>query len=172
MKEWESPVGTLLLGEYDNKLCLLDWKYRTMRNAVDKRIQQGLKAEYKEKNVPLFDNVETQLLEYFHKQRKVFDIPLLTLGTPFQQKVWAALRSIPYGQTLSYSELAEKLGKKEAQRAVASANGANGISIIIPCHRIISKDGSLGGYAGGLKTKQKLLNLEAQPALFEPELLT
>src|SRR5690606_18399830 len=94
------------------------------------------------------------------KKRTTFDIPLLFIGTDFQKSVWEALMEIPYGTTKSYLELSRDLGDENAIRAVATANGANSISIIVPCHRIIGSDGSLTGYAGGLNAKKKLLQLE------------
>jgi methylated-DNA-[protein]-cysteine S-methyltransferase len=101
-----------------------------------------------------------QLKAYFSGTRKIFNIPLLMVGTEFQKSVWEGLIKIPYGTTTSYLELSKNIGNEKAVRAVASANGANAISILIPCHRIIGSDGSLVGYAGGLPAKKKLLTLE------------
>jgi len=106
-----------------------------------------------------------QLHEYFGGKRREFDIPLCTPGTPFQQKVWEALQDIPYGQTRSYLRQAEELNMKSAVRAVAGANGANRVAIIIPCHRVIGADSSLGGYGGGLERKRFLLDLETTKPL-------
>ena len=101
-----------------------------------------------------------QLDEYFQGKRKDFTLPLASRGTPFQDKVWQELRRIPHGQTLSYDELARRVGQPTAQRAVARANGANCVAILIPCHRVIGKDGTLTGYGGGLWRKRLLLELE------------
>ena len=101
-----------------------------------------------------------ELDEYFQGKRKIFDIPLRTHGTPFQEKVWAALRAIPYGEVRSYKEVAEAIGHPKAYRAVGMANNANPIFIIVPCHRVIGSDGSLTGYGGGLPMKKALLSLE------------
>lgn len=101
-----------------------------------------------------------ELDEYFQGKRKTFDIPLRTHGTPFQEKVWAALRAIPYGEVRSYKEVAEAIGHPKAYRAVGMANNANPLFIIIPCHRVIGADGSLTGYGGGLPMKKALLSLE------------
>jgi O-6-methylguanine DNA methyltransferase len=109
---------------------------------------------------PKVVNIFNQLREYFSRQRKEFDLPLELLGTEFQKKVWNELTKIPYGETISYGELAEWVGDKNKMRAVAAANGANPIPVIIPCHRVIGADGSLTGYSGGLDVKQKLLELE------------
>jgi len=162
IKTIKTSLGELLLGEYDCKLCLFDWKYRKMRKQIDRRIQSGLNAVFAEEDCALFSRLEKQLEEYILKKREIFDIPLLTVGSEFQKMVWETLLTIPYGKTESYLGLSEALGKPKAVRAVASANGANAIAIIIPCHRIIGSNGSLGGYAGGLSVKQKLLNLENQ----------
>ena len=108
----------------------------------------------------MIEDAKQQLDAYFSGERKVFDIPLLMVGTDFQKSVWHALLEIPYGETASYLEQAKHIGRGKAVRAVASANGANAISIFIPCHRIIGSNGTLTGYAGGLETKQKLLELE------------
>lgn len=157
---YHSPVGELILGEFNKKLCICDWKYRKQRNQIDARITKELTAVFEENDTPLLRKTKKQLDEYFAKKRTTFDLPLLTIGTDFQKKVWEELQEIPFGETLSYLELSQKLGDEKAIRAVASANGANAISIIIPCHRIIGADGSLTGYAGGLNAKKKLLQLE------------
>ena len=103
-----------------------------------------------------------QLLEYFSGQRKTFDFPLAPKGTPFQLAVWNALLEIPYGDTITYAELARRIGKPSAIRAVGAANGANPIPVIIPCHRVIGSNGTLTGYGGGIERKQWLLALEGR----------
>ncbi|MGB1247438.1 MAG: methylated-DNA--[protein]-cysteine S-methyltransferase [Chitinophagales bacterium] len=157
---YKSPVGEILLGDFEGKLCLADWQYRKMRHAIDKRIQKGLDAEYKKETTPLLQETVKQFNEYFKKERQEFDLSLLFVGTDFQQKVWSSLCKIPYGTTNTYLGLSQKMDNEKAIRAVASANGANAISIIVPCHRIIGKNGALVGYAGGLPAKKKLLELE------------
>ena len=157
---YDSPFGALILGIYQNKLCLCDWLYRKKRKEIDERIQSALSSEYVEESHDLFAVVSHQLREYFSRDRISFDIPLLFTGTAFQQEVWKALMTIPYGHTISYLELATSLNKKSAIRAIASANGSNSLAIVIPCHRVIGSDGSLTGYAGGLKAKRNLLILE------------
>jgi len=157
---WQSPVGELMLGSYDDKLCLVDWNTRKQRERLDRRLQKALNAEYVEGTSKVIEETILQLKAYFSKKRKDFDIPLLLTGTDFQKSVWNALMQIPYGETASYLEQARSIGNEKAVRAVASANGANAISILIPCHRIIGSDGSLTGYAGGLDVKKKLLSLE------------
>jgi methylated-DNA-[protein]-cysteine S-methyltransferase len=108
-----------------------------------------------------FGEVTAQLEEYFAGERTVFDVPLVLDGTAFQRRVWGALRDIPYGTTISYGELARRIGQPSASRAVGLANGRNPISVIVPCHRVIGADGTLTGYGGGLERKQLLLGLEA-----------
>ncbi|OMH37999.1 methylated-DNA--[protein]-cysteine S-methyltransferase [Motiliproteus sp. MSK22-1] len=157
---YKSPCGSLILGSYQDKLCLCDWQYRKARDSVDNRIKKNLKAIYIEKESAVVESTIKQLEEYFSYKRNQFDIPLYLAGTDFQRSVWEALLTIPFGAVSSYAQLAEKLGNKKAVRAVASANGANAISILVPCHRIIGSNGELIGYAGGLNVKEKLLNLE------------
>lgn len=157
---FDTPFGELILGDFNDQLCLCDWRYREKRNQIDSRIIDCLDAGFVEEKTDLIELTKKQLTEYFKQERKEFDIPILTLGAPFQKEVWAKLLEIPYGETRSYLELAEDLGNPKAVRAVAAANGANAISIIIPCHRIIGADGELVGYAGGIATKKKLLELE------------
>ena len=160
IKYYKTPVGELILGAYENKLCLADWRYRKMRAVIDRRISSELHADFKEGNSSVFTETESQLKQFFNQERKEFDLPLLMVGTEFQKQVWKALLDIPFGETRTYQDLANILGNPKAIRAVASANGANAISIIIPCHRIIGSDGKLIGYAGGLPAKKKLLELE------------
>ena len=108
----------------------------------------------------------TQLDQYFQGGRTEFDLPLSLIGTTFQQRVWEELQKILYGQTISYLRLAGRMGIPKAVRAVANANGANPVSIIVPCHRVVGSNGKLGGYGGGLETKVFLLNIE-QPSIFD-----
>jgi methylated-DNA-[protein]-cysteine S-methyltransferase len=157
---FKTAFGELILGSYEHKICLCDWRYRKMRQLIDKRIKEVLKTDFVETESEVISITKAQLNQYFQGKRKEFDIPLLMCGTDFQKMVWYKLLQIPYGKMLSYGELAGKLDNKTAVRAVAAANGANSISIIIPCHRIIGSDGSMVGYAGGIQTKRKLLRLE------------
>ncbi len=113
-----------------------------------------------EKSCPLLEKLRAELTEYFDGRREHFDIPLSPDGTPFEKSVWNTLLKIHYGKTASYSEVAEMLGNKKAARAVGRAVGANNILILIPCHRVISSDGSLGGFSAGIEKKKVLLNTE------------
>ncbi len=157
---FNSQAGELIVGSFNNQLCLCDWRYRKMRSSIDKRIQAGLETSYEEGNSEVIEETIFQLNEYFAGDRTEFNIPLLLVGSDFQKKVWNSLIEIPHGKTETYLGLSKKLGDEKAIRAVATANGANAISIIVPCHRIIGSDGSLVGYAGGISTKKKLLNIE------------
>ncbi|MDB1126101.1 methylated-DNA--[protein]-cysteine S-methyltransferase [Vibrio algarum] len=157
---YKSPFGELILGSYDEQLCICDWRYRKMRSAIDKRITSKLQAQYLEKDNVVLQTVRNQLEQFFNSERRDFDLPLLFVGTDFQQKVWQQLALVPFGNTSTYLELAQGIGHENAVRAVANANGANALSIIIPCHRIIGSNGQLVGYAGGLEAKKKLLMLE------------
>lgn len=159
---YKHPYAEFVLGSYQNQLCLCDFRYRKLRDTVDNRIKQGLNAEFIEQTDEILDTTKQQLCEYFQGERTDFDLPLLTVGTPFQKSVWQALQSVPYGHTTSYGDLAKQLGQPTAFRAVANANGANAHAIIIPCHRVIASNGGLGGYGGGVPLKQKLLALETR----------
>jgi methylated-DNA-[protein]-cysteine S-methyltransferase len=122
---------------------------------------------------PPFAAAARQLADYFAGRLTVFDLPLALVGTPFQREVWAALRTIPYGATVTYGDLAAELGRPSASRAVGLANGRNPASIVVPCHRVVGSDGSLTGYGGGLDRKRYLLDLEraaGQPAAGQAEL--
>ena len=158
--EYSSPVGVLLVGSLDDKLCMCDWRERKGRTTIDNRLQGKLGSNFKVQDTEFNKRVIAQLEGYFSKQLRHFDLPLQLVGTEFQKKVWHALMETEYGTTLSYGELATKLGSKSAVRAVANANGANALSIIVPCHRIIGSNGKLTGYAGGLDAKKALLALE------------
>lgn len=155
-----TAYGELILGSFGDRLCLCDWRYRRMRAAVDARIQRGLNASYEEGTSDVIELAKAQLNEYFAGERTMFDVPLCLVGTDFQQRVWNALLTVPFGATETYASLTSKVAEPTAIRAVASANGANAISIMVPCHRIIGSNGELVGYAGGLPTKKMLLQLE------------
>jgi methylated-DNA-[protein]-cysteine S-methyltransferase len=157
---YTSPVGELVLGDFENQLCLCDWRYRNKRNEVDYRILNGLNAAFEEKETDLVKETKRQLEAYFSKTNTAFDLPLLFVGTDFQQAVWKALQQVPFGKTQTYMGLSKQMNNPKAIRAVAGANGANSLAIIIPCHRIIGSNQELIGYAGGLTVKRKLLALE------------
>lgn len=158
---YHAPCGDLLLGEHDGQLCLCDWQVEQHREAIDRRLRRELRAVLAVQPTGLLSEAARQLDEYFRRERRTFDLPLLLVGSDFQRTVWQCLMTIPYGTTVSYGELARRLGCPQAVRAVANANGANAISIIVPCHRVVGTDRSLTGYGGGLPAKRFLLDLES-----------
>lgn len=161
IQHYNSPCGKLFLGSIGGDLCLCNWTNEKHPGRVDKRLKQLLQADYEETPSQVTQEAARQLDEYFRRERTTFDIPLRFAGTPFQLKVWQLLLMIPYGQTISYGEMARRLGIPQSVRAVANANGANAISIIAPCHRVVGSDGSLTGFGGGIEAKRYLLALEA-----------
>ncbi len=157
-----TPYGELILGSYLDRLCLCDWRERPLRRSIDERIKNGIQAVFTEEENPLNNLARQQLEEYFAGVRRVFDLPLRLVGTPFQIRVWEELQRIPYGQTDTYRGLAIKLANEMAFRAVANACAGNALSLFIPCHRVIGSQGELVGYAGGKETKEKLLQMESR----------
>jgi methylated-DNA-[protein]-cysteine S-methyltransferase len=148
----DSPVGALH-AVFDEEGRLAELGFRPSRAFESASISSTTRR---------LDDLKTQLAEYFSGKRKEFDVDLAPRGTPFQICVWEELRKIPYGDTISYAELARRIGKISAVRAVGSANGANPIPVIIPCHRVIGSNGTLTGYGGGIERKQWLLTLEGR----------
>lgn len=159
---YNSPCGEIILASMGDELCLCDWNEMSCAERNKHRLLRYMKADFKIGTSPILDQTKKQLDEYFAGNRKIFDIPLHPVGTDFQKKVWQALLEIPYGETRSYKEIAISIGKANGIRAVASAIGTNGISIFVPCHRVIGSNHSLTGFAGGLDAKRKLLELEAE----------
>ena len=151
--EIDSPVGVLKLVANDISLIAVLWE-----NETPNRVRLAELVENKQH--PILIETKKQLSEYFEGQRKIFDLPLNFEGTEFQQKVWQALLTIPFGETRSYKDIAEQIGNVKAVRAVGAANGKNPISIIAPCHRVVGANGKLVGFAGGLENKDVLLKLE------------
>lgn len=159
-----TPLGPMVAGVTDEGLCLLEFADRRMLETQMKKLTKYLNATIIPGEHPLLDQVELQLKAYFSGECKTFDLPLVTPGTAFQQEVWKTLMTIPVGRTRSYQQQANKINKPNAVRAVANANGANRIAIIIPCHRVIGSDGQLTGYGGGVWRKQWLLEHELETA--------
>ena len=154
----ESPVGPLLLA--GDERGLLRVSFGTTSVGAGKK-EQFPKDGWTEDAAP-FAELIRQLRAYFGGKLQKFEVPLVLLGTEFQVRVWQGLRSIPYGETISYLELAKRIGNAKAVRAVGLANGANPIPILVPCHRVIGSNGSLTGFGGGLENKAKLLALESR----------
>lgn len=154
----ETPVGRLFAGANDKGIFLLDFMQRSGGLVkIRQRIEASWSATFETGEHKYIALLEQQLSEYFSGSLKIFDLPLQFSGTPFQQKVWTELLQIPYGTTRTYLQQSRILGDEKAIRAVASTNGANGLAIVVPCHRIIGSNASLTGYAGGLAAKQYLL---------------
>ena len=168
MTELDSPVGVLVAGVTDSGVCMLEFRDREILETQVAKIRDRV-GPVETGRHPLLDEVRTQLAEYFDARRRDFTLPLVYPGSPFQVKVWNALRNIPFGETVSYEELARRVGSPTGQRAAGHANGQNPLAIIIPCHRVINKDGKLGGYGGGLWRKRLLLDVERT---VEPDLFT
>ena len=154
----KSLIGPLLLAGDEGGLRMVHF--------ASGRRQKSPQRDWRENKAP-FKEVIRQLQAYFEGKLKDFDVPLILEGTEFQLLVWSNLRQIPYGETVSYGQLARRIGSPEAARAVGLANGSNPIPIIIPCHRVIGSNGDLTGFGGGLPVKKKLLELESkQKSLF------
>ena len=156
----ETPLGEMLAFEFEGKICLLEF---TDTKDIEKEIAavaKHFKANFKNEETEVLQQLEKELSEYFQCKRKNFDIPLTFVGTDFQQTVWKTLQQIPYAETQSYLQQSNVFGNPKAIRAVASANGRNKIAVIVPCHRVIGSNGKLTGYAGGIWRKEKLLQLE------------
>jgi len=149
--EMDSPVGCLLLQG--------DGQFLTGLHMPLHKWWDGLEADW-ERSDEAFAMARAQLAEYFAGERQEFDVPLRLVGTPYQQRVWQELQNIPFGQTITYAELARRVGQPTAARAVGHANSRNPVSIIVPCHRVIGVNGKLTGYAGGLDRKEWLLAWE------------
>ncbi|NVN79986.1 MULTISPECIES: methylated-DNA--[protein]-cysteine S-methyltransferase [unclassified Vibrio] len=150
---YESPLGIITLQANDQGLLGAWFEIHTTKPE-----QLGEQDD----NFPIFELVTEQLNRYFAGEVIQFDVPIAAKGTPFQQSVWQALTTIPYGETWSYAQLAEAIGNPKAVRAVGLANGKNPVSVIVPCHRVIGKNGKLTGYAGGVERKQRLLVIEGR----------
>ena len=147
----DSPLGPLTVSTSDAGLNALEFPHDSWFLPRD---------GWREADHPLLQQAQRQLDEYFAGQRRAFELPLAPQGTPFQREVWFALADIPYGQTMSYAQLAAKLSRPTASRAVGAANGRNPLRILLPCHRVVGAKGSLTGFSGGLAAKRFLLELE------------
>ena len=157
----DSPVGPLMLGAAGDALCLCGFaNHEKSAPRALRRLERLTGQAAREGTSPVIAEAARQLGDYFAGRRKRFDLPLKPIGTNFQRAVWRALQAIPHGETISYRQLAERIGHPRAMRAVGLANGANPLAVVIPCHRVIAADGSLGGFGGGPDVKRRLLALE------------
>ena len=160
-KRMDSPLGRLTLVATDDGLAGILWE-----NDRPGRVRFDLAGEADQH--PVLIETERQLTEYFSGRRSAFSLTLATAGTAFQRQVWTALRTIPFGETRSYGEIARQIGRPRAVRAVGAANGRNPVSIVTPCHRVIGATGSLTGFAGGLEAKARLLQRQQAPSRLTP----
>lgn len=165
----ETPIGEMLACTADNGICLLIFTDSPDLNTELEKLQETFQSSLHGLTHAHLELLETQLKTYFNGSGQNFSVPLCPVGTDFQQKVWSQLQHIGYGKTISYKEQALALGDLKALRAVAGANGANKVPIIIPCHRVVGAKGSLTGYSGGLWRKSFLLDLES--AQYKMELI-
>jgi AraC family transcriptional regulator, regulatory protein of adaptative response / methylated-DNA-[protein]-cysteine methyltransferase len=155
-----SPLGPLVAGATDEGVCLLEFTDRRMLEAQFEVVRKRFRLPVVPGENRHLERLQDELADYFAGALRLFSVPLVYPGSPFQRRVWERLLLVPYGETRSYQELASAVGNPAAVRAVGRANGLNRIVILIPCHRIVNKNGDLGGYGGGLRRKQYLLNLE------------
>ena len=163
-----TPLGPMLVGATDTDLCLLEFVDRRMLPTQVERLRRRLGAVFVPDRNDIIEQTELEIGEYFDGRRRDFTVPTVTPGTEFQEAVWSALTHIPYGQTVSYGDLAAQVGRPAAVRAVGTTNGLNALAIIVPCHRVIGGDGKLVGYGGGLWRKKRMLELEIGVAAAEP----
>jgi AraC family transcriptional regulator of adaptative response/methylated-DNA-[protein]-cysteine methyltransferase len=161
-RQLSSVVGPLLAAATTRGVCLLSFADGAATTAESENLKRMFLRPVVRGTNEHLDRLAAQLEEYFAGQRHAFDLPLDYAGTPFQRDVWNGLLGIPFGQTISYAELARRIGRPDAQRAVGQANHHNRITIVIPCHRVVNADGALGGYGGGLHRKQYLLEHEVK----------
>ncbi len=160
LQYYTSPCGELILASLGDELCLCNWKGKSCAERSKRRIVSYLNMDFSIESSSILEQTKRQLDEYFAGHRKEFNIQLHPIGTDFQLRVWRTLLNIPYGETRSYMEIATSIGNTKGIRAVAQAIGANGINILIPCHRIIGSNHSLTGFSGGLDKKEFLLKME------------
>jgi O-6-methylguanine DNA methyltransferase len=160
-RDVSSPLGDMIAGATDEGVCFLEWHDRGGVERIKQRVEKRYKMPLLEGNNKHLDQLQKELVDYFAGKLKKFQVAIDVTGTPFERKTWEQLLLIPYGETRSYTQIADKLGKPGARRAVGRANGANYLSIVIPCHRVIEANGNLRGYGGKLWRKKCLLELEA-----------
>lgn len=160
LQSYQSPCGLLTLGQTFDRICLCVWSETPAGKKVMERTLRWFDRETLEQPTSLLTTAMEQIDEYFAGTRTSFTIPILTSGTPFQMRLWQVLKDIPYGHTVSYSTIAQRLRASAPVREVARVIATNPLNIFLPCHRVIGKDQSLTGYAGGLMAKQRLLEIE------------
>ncbi len=160
IRQLDSPVGPLIVAAADAGICLLEFADPARSEGHRQRLRRLFGADMVDAEHPYLSQLETELRDYFAGGLQQFTVPVAAPGTPFQERVWSQLCQIPYGKTRCYEQIAAAVGAAGAQRAVGRANGSNRVAIVIPCHRVVNKDGGLGGYAGEGWRKEALLGLE------------
>ncbi len=166
----DTPLGRMVAGATDAGVCLLDFADDTGLESRFAALQKRFGCAILPGENEHLAQLRAELARYFAGDGRGFEVPLALAGTPFQETVWRELTRIPYGETVSYQQLAERVGVASGQRAVGHANGSNRIAVVVPCHRVVNKDGKLGGYGGGLWRKQNLLRLERGERVFAANL--
>ena len=166
----DSPLGPLVTVAGPHGVCLLEFVEPGRLDAQMAAVRRWFRSDAVTGNSPYLDQLRDELDAYFAGTLQRFTVPVVTPGTPFQERVWSELRRIPYGETRSYEDVARAVGTVSAPRAVGRANGSNRIAIVVPCNRVVNKDGALGGYGGQLWRKEALLRLERPSALWLPGL--
>ncbi|MCP4580197.1 MAG: methylated-DNA--[protein]-cysteine S-methyltransferase [candidate division Zixibacteria bacterium] len=159
-RDIESPLGEMIAGATSGGVCFLEWHDRGGVDAIKQRVIKRYKTTLETGNNGHLDLLETEIQAYFDSRLTKFTVPIDVTGTSFERSTWSRLLNIPFGETRSYGEIAALMGKPGASRAVGRANGANYLSIVIPCHRVIEANGNLRGYGGKLWRKERLLELE------------
>jgi AraC family transcriptional regulator, regulatory protein of adaptative response / methylated-DNA-[protein]-cysteine methyltransferase len=168
LREIDTPIGRMTLGATADALVLADFTARPMMPTQLAAVRRRIGPTDMGGASPVLDTAERQLHEYLGGARRKFDLAVDAPGSPFQERVWAELAGISYGATISYRELARRVDAPTASRAVGRANGSNRLAVVIPCHRVVAANGSLGGYGGGLAAKRFLLDLERRAAATRP----
>jgi AraC family transcriptional regulator of adaptative response/methylated-DNA-[protein]-cysteine methyltransferase len=163
-----TPLGPMLIGATDDALVLVEFVDRRQLAAQIEKIGRRLGAVFAPDSSPLIERGAAQLRGYFESARQHFDVPLHPVGSDFERAVWDSLLEIPYGETRSYAEIANRVGRPSAVRAVGRANGMNALAVVVPCHRVVGSDGRLVGYGGGLWRKERLLALERGELSYGP----
>lgn len=160
-KNITTPLGPIAIGSFDDKICFLEFYLPERYKEMSGKLRKVFDAELVEGTNDVIEQAGKELQEYFAGKRKKFTVPLDLRGTEFELKIWDQLLKIPYGQVCSYSDIARRIKNPKSVRAVGGANHSNPVAIIVPCHRVVGKNGSLTGYGGGMDKKRLLLDLES-----------
>ena len=159
-KHYTSPYGEIIIGEFDSKICLIDWAENLKRKTIDHRLQRILKAKYVEGESELMNLAFCQLMEYFKGERKEIDVPYIMAGSDFQKKIWCKLQTVPYGGTITFDQLGQMVGKENVLRTIAATLGSNALAVIVPTHRMVGATHMMVNYGGGAENKKRLMDVE------------